>query len=249
MARVRHVHPWRRVARRVARAEAARRGSCARHRGGAHPAQRRHSALDGPFSAWALLWLSTMQALSSLIREHQFIARLVAALESYSRRVKHGLDANPADLLAFARAFSQFADELHHEKEERILLPFLARHGFDWNRSPLPLVRAEHRHERDLLEVLIQAGERVTHWSSEERRHVSAIAEALCELQRKHHRTENEILFREVAARLDGEALRHLHAELEAFDAQPSHAERFTAAVALGEALIARYAVLDSAPA
>lgn len=189
-----------------------------------------------------------MQALSSLIREHQFITHLVAALESYVRRVKHGLDADPADLVAFARALSQFADELHHEKEERILLPFLARHGFDWNGSPLPLVRAEHRHERDLLEVLIQAGERLTHWSNEERRHVSAIADALCALQRKHHRTENELLFPEASVRLTAEALQQLHAELEAFDAHPSHAGQFAAAVELGEALIARYAVVDSSP-
>jgi hemerythrin-like domain-containing protein len=188
-----------------------------------------------------------MLPLSSLIREHQFIARLIAALESYSRRVKHGLDAAPADLKAFARAFTQFADELHHEKEERILLPFLARHGFDWNGPPLPLIRAQHRHERDLLEVLAQAGERLTHWSDEERRHVSAVADSLCELQRNHHRTENELLFADASSRLDPEALQRLHAELDAFDAQPSHAARSAAAVELGEALIARYAELERA--
>lgn len=182
-----------------------------------------------------------MHALSSLIREHQFITRLLNALQTYSNRVKDGLDAAPADLMAFARAFSQFADELHHEKEERILLPFLARHGFDWNAPPLPLVRAEHRHERDLLEVLTQAGERLTHWSNEERRHVAAVAEALCDLQRKHHRTENDMLFAEVVVRLDSEALRQLQFEFEAFDAQPGHAARFAAAVELGEALIGRY--------
>ncbi len=186
-----------------------------------------------------------MQALSSLIREHQFITRLVAALESYSRRVKHGLDAAPVDLLAFARAFTEFADELHHEKEERILLPFLARHGVDWNAPPLTLVRAEHRHERDLLEVLAQAGERLTGWSNEERRHVSAIADSLCELQRKHHRTENELLFAGACSRLDPEALSELGAELDTFDAQPRHAERRASAVELGEALITRYAVID----
>jgi hemerythrin-like domain-containing protein len=129
------------------------------------------------------------------------------------------------------------------------LLPFLARHGFDWNGPPFPLVRAEHRHERDLLEVLTQAGERLTHWNNEERRHVAAIAEALCDLQRKHHRTENDMLFAEAEVRLDSDALRELQAELEAFDAQPSHAERFAAAVKLGEALIVRYAALEVARA
>lgn len=183
-----------------------------------------------------------MQELASLIREHQFIARLAAALEGYSRRVRDGLDAAPADLRAFATAFTQFADELHHEKEERILLPFLARHGFDWNGPPLRLVRAEHRHERDLLEVLSQAGERLKEWSNEERRHVSAIAGALCDLQRKHHRTENELLFADASSRLDAEAMRQLQAELDAFDAHPSHAERLAASLELGEALIARYA-------
>lgn len=190
-----------------------------------------------------------MQALSSLILEHQFITRLIAALESYSLRVKSGQEAAPADLMAFVSTLSQFADELHHEKEERILLPFLVRHGFDWNAPPLPLVRAEHRHERDLLEVLSQAAQRLTHWSNEERRHVSAIADALCELQRKHHRTENELLFADASVRLDSEAQRQLQAELEDFDAQTSHAERRAAAVELGEALIYRYPVVDGARA
>jgi hemerythrin-like domain-containing protein len=190
-----------------------------------------------------------MQALVSLIREHRFIMRLVNALERYSLCVKQGLDADPADLGAFAKAFSQFADELHHEKEERVLLPFLAWHGFDWNGAPLPLLRAEHRHERDLLEVLSQAGQRLTHWTDEGRRHVVAIVDALCDLQRKHHRTENELLFAEVAVRLDSDASLLLQTQLEAFDAQPSHAEHFAVAVSLGEVLIARYATPDGAAA
>ena len=188
-----------------------------------------------------------METLSSLVREHQYIKRLVTALNEYSFRVKCASSADPEDLRAFARAFAQFVDEVHHEKEERVLLPFLARHGFDWDAPPLSLVRTEHQHECALIEALTQAGERLMGWTDEERRHVSAVASALCEHQMKHHHTENERLFSEVVARLDAEAARQLQAELEAFDSVPRHSDRGAAARALGETLIARYSVAEQA--
>lgn len=183
-----------------------------------------------------------MTALKSLIEEHQFLSRLATALEAYSQRVRQGLDADLEDLRRFAAAFTQFGDHLHHEKEERILLPFLSRHGFDWNGPPLPLIRQQHRQELYLLDVLRQAGERLTRWSDEERRHVFAAARAWCELQREHHAMENVELFPQVSIRLDAHSLHLLEQELERFDREPQHREARAAVLALGAELIERYA-------
>src|SRR3954470_1896754 len=148
-----------------------------------------------------------MHVLSSLLEEHQFISRLVDALERFAQKVQQGADVDPTDVKQFARGLNQFGDQLHHEKEERILLPFITRHGFDWHAPPLPLIRQEHRHEQYLVSVLTQAGERVEVWSNEERRHVAAAARALCAFQRAHHHTENVELFPQIIERLDSEAL------------------------------------------
>jgi hemerythrin-like domain-containing protein len=188
-----------------------------------------------------------MEALASLVREHQFITRLVTALESCARRVGRGADVDPADVRRFARALRQYADELHREKEEHVLLPFLARQGFDWDASPLLQVREEHSQERDLIAALDHAGARLERWTGEERRHVAGVASSLCELQRRHHQRENDQLFPAVILRLDAEALHRLKGELDRFDQNPMHIARRAAASDLGGELIARYAELDSA--
>ena len=182
-----------------------------------------------------------MTALDTLIEEHRFIAHLISALEVYATQVEQGLAANPADLRRFAEALTELGDNLHHEKEERVLLPFLARHGFDWNAPPLPQIRQEHRHELYLLQVLRQAGERLVEWSPEERRHVASAAVALCDFQRKHHETENTELFPAVARRLSDQAALDLGNELATFDTVPAHRERRAAARSIGSGLIAYY--------
>src|SRR5690606_28871859 len=109
----------------------------------------------------------------------------------------------------------EYVDEMHREKEEHVLLPFLVHHGFDWDAPPLSRVCAEHSLERDLIAARDHAGARIERWTDEERRHVAALARSLCGLQRQHHRTENEQLLPAVNARLDAAALRQLGGELE----------------------------------
>lgn len=127
-----------------------------------------------------------------------------------------------------------------------MLLPFLSRHGFDWDAPPLSSIREEHRQELYLLDVLRQAGERLQEWNAEERRHVAAAALSLCEFQRRHHATENEGLFPAVQARLSARAALELQLELERFDAVPAHAERRAAVLALGAELIGRHLANDA---
>jgi hemerythrin-like domain-containing protein len=164
----------------------------------------------------------------------------------YATQVEQGLAAEPAHLRQFAEVLTELGDNLHHEKEERVLLPFLVRHGFDWNAHPLPQIRQEHRHELYLLGVLRQAGERVRQWSPEERRHVSSAATALCDFQRRHHETENTQLFPAVSRRLPLAAAQQLRTELEQFDADPAHRERRSAARALALSLIEQYLESDA---
>src|SRR6185436_18773802 len=89
----------------------------------------------------------TMKAVASLIREHQLIARLADALEVYAQQTKRGPPPEATHLGLFAAAFIDFAECIHHEKEESILLPMLARHGVRWENGALASVRREHRQE------------------------------------------------------------------------------------------------------
>lgn len=183
-----------------------------------------------------------MKALASLIGDHQIISRLVNALEVYAQRLKQELPVDARDLAGFAKVFSELADDIHHEKEESILLPLLSRHGFDWSSGVLSLVREEHQQERYLIEVLCHAGQRPMSWNNEDRRHIVATVSALVEFQRNHHQRENTQLFPEVIARLSEAALAQLQAELERFDADPEVQVSRAALVDLAEQLSERYA-------
>ncbi len=181
-----------------------------------------------------------MLAIESLIREHQTIGRLVDALEAYALEIRYMPEVDVAQLAEFAAVFIEFAECLHHEKEESILLPALGRSGVRWEVGVLPAVRREHRQEAYLIAVLRQAGERAGFWSAEDRRQIAATAQALVEFQRAHHALESAELLPLVASQLGEQQQADLKAALERFDAR--HASRRRAALARIERLVVRYA-------
>jgi hemerythrin-like domain-containing protein len=180
-----------------------------------------------------------MKAMESLLREHQIIGRLADALESYAQQTKQGRPPDPEDLGRFASAFTDFAERIHHDKEENILLPALARHGVHWDDGALPAVRREHRQEAYLIDVLRQVGERAGSWNHEDRRHMAASAQALVDFQRKHHLLESREVFSVVEGRLDASALADLERALAKFDIE--HEALRVDVLARAEALIGRY--------
>lgn len=97
-----------------------------------------------------------MSALKSLMDEHQVIVELLGALHTYATRLRGGVAVDPADLGRFAEVFRELVDYRHHEKEEGILLPLLARNGFEWSSGMLADLRREHGHLRYLIDVLCQ---------------------------------------------------------------------------------------------
>ncbi|HEU4581412.1 MAG TPA: hemerythrin domain-containing protein [Polyangiaceae bacterium] len=180
-----------------------------------------------------------MKAVESLIREHQIIGRLADALEVYAQRTKQGPPPDAADLGRFAAAFIDFAERIHHDKEENILLPALARHGVRWDDGALPAVRREHRQESYLIDVLRQAGERAGSWNHEDRRHIAASAQALVDFQRNHHSLESTELLPLLDARLDAAAQAQLQCAIDKFDRE--HEALRAAALAAAESLSALY--------
>jgi hemerythrin-like domain-containing protein len=185
-----------------------------------------------------------MNALNSLITEHQIISRVADALEAYAQRILGDGPVDPADLGHFADLFVDFAEGIHHDKEENILLPALSRHGSSWNSGVLKAVRRDHRQEAYLIDVLRQAGERAGSWSNEDRRHIVATALALVEFQRRHHALESAELFPLALARLNERDLLELKEALAKFDRE--HEPRRTASLRVAQWLIGRHAPVTS---
>jgi hemerythrin-like domain-containing protein len=185
--------------------------------------------------------------LSSLVQEHRTIARLSDALEAYARHVSAD-NAARADLGHFAEVFRGLVDLVHHEKEESILLPFVVENGFDWDSGTVPEIRREHRHERHLIDVLLQASARADGWSLDDRHRIAETARAIVDFERAHLAKENTTFFPRILSSLDEEALLLLGTKLAKFDTQ--HHEACLAFTKLASQLIERYApVSPAAPA
>lgn len=164
-----------------------------------------------------------MSALKSLTEEHQAIGELLGALQTYATRLKSGASVAPADLIRFADVLRALVDYRHHEKEEGILLPLLARNGFEWSSGLLFALRHEHGHLRYLLDVLCQAGAKSQAdgdalGSREERRQIAEAAIAFVEFKRRHIQKEEDELLPAVERKLSARALEQLSAELAQFD-------------------------------
>ena len=159
-----------------------------------------------------------MQALVSLHQDHRILLALTEALDAFARVVAEREDVGPGEVGAFADAFREFADNVHYEKEEQVLLPFLVRHGFDWNRELLEQVRSDHCQDRYLIEVLHHAAQRDGCFGKQERRLVASTAAELARVQRDLLMKQDIELFPEVVSLLDPSALASLQAELSLFD-------------------------------
>jgi hemerythrin-like domain-containing protein len=159
-----------------------------------------------------------MSALKSLTAEHQMIVDLLAALQTYAARLRSGASVDPADLARFSEVFRELVDYRHHEKEEGILLPFLARNGFDWSKGLLAELHREHGHLRYLIDVLCQAAARDSVVSREQRRQIAEAAAAFVDFKRGHIDKEERLLMPAILQRLSPSALEQLGAELAQFD-------------------------------
>jgi hemerythrin-like domain-containing protein len=173
-----------------------------------------------------------MSALKSLTDEHQMIEEVLGALQAYATRLRAGQSVEPADLARFAELLRELVDYRHHEKEEGILLPLLARNGFDWSEGLLAELRREHGHSRHLLDVLYQAAAKDAALdesgvglaetrrapSLEDRRQVADAALAFVELERLHIAKEEAVLFPAARQRLGAYVQERLGAELSQFD-------------------------------
>jgi hemerythrin-like domain-containing protein len=156
--------------------------------------------------------------LESLSREHQLIARTLTALEAFTEKLEESAPVDLADLTRFVAFFADYAEASHHVKEEDVLLPAMAKAGFDWDSGPVARIRADHDQERYLVRVLNQAAQQDSAWTEEARRHAIASLRAFIDYQRRHIEREETMLYPAAAERLTPKQLAEVDAQLKHFD-------------------------------
>src|SRR5262245_27842733 len=89
-----------------------------------------------------------------LRHEHRVIQQAMHALEGMCLRMRAGGSVPDEELEKMLEFIRNFADGVHHAKEEEHLFPALEQIGIEDENGPLAFLRSEHRTERRLLSEL-----------------------------------------------------------------------------------------------
>lgn len=131
-----------------------------------------------------------MQAIDTLVHEHEVIEEALTLLGKVTQRARAGFpapDGFAAWMIQFIRAF---ADGYHHQKEELALFPLLERRGVPKEGGPLGCMLHEHELGRELTRAMETAQ------SQGDLARFADAAEEYIVLLREHIFKENVVLFR-----------------------------------------------------
>jgi hemerythrin-like domain-containing protein len=183
-----------------------------------------------------------MGAIEKLFDEHRLIGRVTDALEHFTSSIQADCERGRCELMRLITFFREFADLVHHEKEEEMLMPALSQAGVRWDEGIMLQIRKDHEFERYLLQALRHAALQTSEWSAEDCRRVGEISRRFVQFMRGHITREDAELLPIVRARLTGKARDDLNAALQRFDAKLEATGELELLVELAEDLAARHA-------
>jgi hemerythrin-like domain-containing protein len=133
----------------------------------------------------------TEKATALLSDEHRVIERVLAVLETLTKRpVAQSLDSWKK-ALDFVRGF---ADGCHHFKEEKVLFPAMEAHGIPTDGGPIGMMLLEHEEGRGYVRSMLAALEEVQTDAAQQT--LIDNANSYLRLLKEHIQKEDEILFR-----------------------------------------------------
>jgi len=181
-----------------------------------------------------------MEAIETLMAEHQQILGAIGALEAFAGEARRG-GGDAAELGRFVTYIREFADAHHHAKEEDLLFTAMVEAGFPRDAGPIGVMLGEHdegrRHVRELAEV---AGATAP-WTDADRARLHAAALGYADLLRSHIHKEDAILYPMAEARLPAPLADRVDLAAAAHDARQSAAGVLARLEALGAGLVARH--------
>lgn len=159
-----------------------------------------------------------MTAIERLFAEHDLILQVTDAFARFVERLESDGQDRRSDLTRLMTFFREFADLLHHEKEESVLLPALVNAGLRWDDGVIAEVRKDHELERGMLQTLRDASQQSSPWSVMDTQRVIDVGRRFTAFMRQHVATENDRLQPLLSARLDATKLHELDTQLDRFD-------------------------------
>jgi hemerythrin-like domain-containing protein len=183
-----------------------------------------------------------MDAIEILMDEHRKIERGLDALVAFADEVQRTGGTDKDELARFVTFLRQFADALHHAKEEGFLFEAMVQGGFPSEDGPIGVMLREHDDGRALVGILAERARQDDAWSEVQRRQFGDAAREFAELLRSHIQKEDEILYPMARDHLAPEAFARVGEACARFDAERVQSGEARRMEALGEELVARHA-------
>jgi hemerythrin-like domain-containing protein len=183
-----------------------------------------------------------MDLVTSLNQEHKLILDVMNAFEAFISRIGNGASVDGAELLRFVVFFSDFADDWHNAREEQLLFPAMARHGYSAKSRVFAHIREQHKHERELLIAWRHAAAEKAPWSNEQLQTFLRASREMLAFERAHIQKESELFFPEAAKELGEEPAAVIDAALAKFSETHLSEQRVHWLERLGHDLVASHA-------
>ena len=129
------------------------------------------------------------------MQEHEIILKVVNALERIANAMKQGTMTDAGLLREAVQFMRQFADRLHHSKEEDLLFPAMQQKGIPEQGGPIGVMKNEHEMARAFVASFEEAVEAYAEQGESTAEGVCAAIQAITALYPDHIWKENNVLY------------------------------------------------------
>ena len=160
-----------------------------------------------------------MDPIETMLHEHRIIERVIDALEQLALRAEAGAAIDTDAARQAVRFFREYADRLHHGKEEACLFEIMQNRGFRIETcNPAEVLTEEHVQGRHKVAAIAGAIDRMQAGDADASANFSAAAKDYVRHLRSHILKEDDILFPMAMRILTPEDLATLEEQFRAID-------------------------------
>ena len=131
-------------------------------------------------------------ATKNLEQDHESILKLIDVIEAMTTHT----DPDIADYEEVVDLIRNFADGLHHAKEETLFFPLMAERGFSMKQGPIAMMLSEHEQGRNYVKGISENIRLLKEGDLSALNMIYRNMLGYCELLRNHIAKENNVLFR-----------------------------------------------------
>jgi hemerythrin-like domain-containing protein len=158
------------------------------------------------------------RSIETMMNEHRLIVQVLGALDALVQKLENADPVPRQDVARFARFFREFADHLHHGKEEDRLFVKMNECGFPREYGPVAVMLAEHDAGRGHVSALAEIGSGTGPLDGVDRRRAIEHGSEFVPLLMGHIQKEDNILYPMAQQAIPPEAFQKLDADCDAFE-------------------------------